>query len=412
MTGIDKPHAEALAQANKTNLVQALILGGLVALLLLLAGLGLYRWFGGHDQVAIWDFHPRWLGLRLLLTEGANPYGQEVTDIIQRQMYGRLALPTEDQIAFAYPLSVMALIAPLALLPLPLAQTLWMLLLLVSLLIFLFSVPRVTGWQPPVWLLALTVIFGIGLYPNAWALLLGQASIVVALLLVLTWWSLQKEQWTLAGIFLALTTVKPQMVFLVVPWLLLWTILGRRWRMIGSFAVSFAALTAMPMIWLPDWPLEWLAAASRYAGYTPFEPPLKLLTGFHTLSIAAAVLLLGWVLWWWRGKETRFGWAFSFVIVINALIAPRTSQANQLVLLLPLFFLFGRIRRPWAILLIEGVLLAGLWWLDAQWLPPVTSPEHVLWQHRLISPILPLCLTLALLAFSPRLPQGRAEDAE
>ena len=78
-------------------------------LCLLLTGWKLFRWFNLHDQVAIGDLHPRWLGLRLLLTEGANPYSQEVTEAIQRQMYGRLALPNKNQIAFAYPLPVMVI---------------------------------------------------------------------------------------------------------------------------------------------------------------------------------------------------------------------------------------------------------------------------------------------------------------
>jgi hypothetical protein len=93
------------------------------------------------------------------------------------------------------------------------------------------------------------------------------------------------------------------------------------------------------------------------------------------------------------------------------LIAPRTSQANQLVLLLPLFLVFTRVTRPGAIAAVEIGLLVGLWLIDFTLLPPTSSPQHMVWQHRLISPILPVGLTLALLRFSP-LPAGKVMGRE
>ena len=89
------------------------------------------------------------------------------------------------------------------------------------------------------------------------------------------------------------------------------------------------------------------------------------------------------------------------LLVITALIAPRTSQANQLVLLLPLFFVFARLSSDKLIALLEIGLLVALWVIDIMLLPSVSSPQHVIWQHRLISPILPLGLTLALLLLGP-----------
>ncbi|MEJ2211761.1 MAG: hypothetical protein P8129_22375, partial [Anaerolineae bacterium] len=50
------------------------------------------------------DFYSRWVGGCTLLREGLNPYSDEVTLRIQQGMYGRPALPDEDQVAFAYPL--------------------------------------------------------------------------------------------------------------------------------------------------------------------------------------------------------------------------------------------------------------------------------------------------------------------
>jgi magnesium-transporting ATPase (P-type) len=187
---------------------------------------------------------------------------------------------------------------------------------------------------------------------------------------------------------------------------LIWAAWQRRWRLLAAFGLTFGVLVLLPLPWLPDWPLKWLAAAGRYAGYTVFDPPLVMLTGSNWSAWALAGLLLAWMGWrCWRTDRCQGNspaWAMSLLIVLTALIAPRTSQANQLVLLLPLFLVFSRLERAWIVALVEVVLVAGLWLIDATMLPPVSSPQHVVWQHRIISPILPLGLALALLVLSPR----------
>ena len=380
----------------------------LILLVLVLFALNtwlVYALFTSRASIAVWDFHPRWVGLRAILHDGADPYSEEVTLAIQQQMLGRPARPGEDQEAFAYPLHVMALIGPLALLPLPVAQALWFSLLEAGLLLFLFVAPRAVGWRPPAWLLALTAFFALGLYSTVWALILGQASIIVAALIALAWWGLRAGRWELVGVCLALATVKPQMTFLLAPGLLAWAVYRRRYRLWLSFVVAFGVLILIPVPWLPTWPLAWLAAAGRYASYTIFDPPLVMLARSTWLAGLVAALLLGWsVHRWWRAEQqgAAFDWALSMLLVVSALIAPRTSHVNQLVLLLPLFFLFRRLSRNGVIAAVEVGLLAGLWLLDWRLAPPLGSLQHRVWQHRFISPILPLGLTLALLYLSPR----------
>jgi hypothetical protein len=372
-----------------------------------------YTLITSRAQILVWDFHPPWLGLRTMLFDGVNPYGDEVTLAIQKQMLGRPAHPDEDQFAFVYPMQVIVLIGPLALLPLPVAQALWLSLLMTSLLIFIVFAPRAVGWHPPTWLLALTALLTLGLYSNVWALILGQISIVVAALVALAWWGLQTERWQLAGICLALVTVKPQMIFLLVPALLIWAIYQSHWQLIIAFAVTLGVMTVLPLPWLPNWPLEWLAAVNRYAGYTVWDPPLIMLTGSVWLAGTVAVLLLAWtVRSWWHAPQrqgTASDWALSMLIVISALIAPRTTHVYQLMLLLPLFFVFTRIPKNGAIAAVEIGLLVGFWLIDFALLPPTNTLQHRFWQHQLINPILPVGLTLVLLAISPGLTRARSE---
>jgi hypothetical protein len=400
------------ASPSGLSLPRLALLAILIVVLFAANTWAVYTLLTSRAPFVVWDFHTPWLGLQHMLQDGMNPYGDEVTLAIQQQRYGRPAHVDEDQLAFAYPLHLVALMGPLALLPLPVAQAVWFSLLEASLLAFVLVAPWAVGWRPPAWLLGLTAFFTLGLYPNVWAVILGQVSLVVAALVALAWWSLRARRWRLAGVCLALATVKPQMTFLLVPAVLAWAIYTRRWRLVISFAVSMSLLLALPAAWLPNWPWEWVRAVYRYTGYTVFDPPLQMITGSGWPGWLMAVLLLAWTVYVWRrapeSDAIALGWAPAMIVAVSALIAPRTSYANQLILLLPLFFVFTRLSNARITALIEAGLLIGLWLVDFTLLPPASSQQHVLWQHRIISPILPVGLTLALLYLSPSFRRAEA----
>jgi hypothetical protein len=374
-----------------------------VAISVLGAGL-VFNWFLAHDHLIVWDFHAPWLALRSMLHDGLNPYGDEVTERIQLASYGRPAYSYEDQRAMAYPLSITVFIGPLTGLPLPAAQGMWVLLLATALVAFVAVAPRATGWQPPLWLMALTTVFTLGLYPTVWAMILGQVSVLISTLVALAWWGLRSQRWVLAGICLALATVKPQMVFLLVPGVVVWALYQRRWQLMASFVGTLAAIVVLPMLWLRDWPSQWVQQSLRYASSTFFDPPLVVVTGSAWASWPAAGLLLAWAIYWWWHASQRdvlaLGWAPAMLVTIAALVAPRTHQANQVILLLPLFYVFGHLRSA-AVVAVEVLLIAGIWLVAVAVLPFTGDPQHTLLEHRLISPILPVGLAAALLILTP-----------
>ncbi|GEM_PF-777097 len=402
----------------------ATLISTMVALLALvcltLSGWLLYDWFNAHERAIVWDLFSPWLALRRMLLDGVNPYDLTVVYETQLANYGRVARPDEDQRAFSYPMSIVAVMGPLAVLPLPLAQALWLLALEVSVLLFLFVAPRAVGWHPPLWLWALTLLCSCALYQNIWAFILGQISIVIALCIALAWWGLHYEHWILAGICMALATIKPQMTFLIVPGMLLWALWHRHLRVVASFGISLALLLVLPLAWVPDWPLHWLTRLQRYADYTFFAPPVQLFTGTSWGSWILSSILVLWPIgvWWrmrqllpagrsyvpaWGGDFPMRDWLFSWLIAVTAMTAPRTSQANQLFLLLPLFFCFaqlsGRSGRI-AVAAVEIGLVIVVWLVAAFLLPATNHPEYTLWEHQWISPILPVGVTAALVILS------------
>ena len=379
---------------------QTLLVAALALALLALSSWGLYTFLTSRSEIAVWDMHTGWLGLRAMLRDGIDPYSDQI------------ALASEDQIPFSYPLYIVVLLGPLALLPLPAAQAIWLSLLILSLFVFIIFAPRAVGWHPRPWLLALTAFFVLGLYHNVWALILGQVSIVAATCIALAWWGVRTERWVLAGACLALATLKPQMCLLVVPGMLAWAIYRNRWRLVAAFFLWLGVLLLLPCLWLPTWPLSWLAAVGRHVDSIEFHPPLVALTGLTWLAYAIAGLLLAWAVWyWWRTPQrdkAPLHWAFSMLVVVNVLIIPHNSYVNQLVLLLPLFYLFARLPGDWYAAAVEIGLLAGLWLMAALLSPAASSPAYTEWQHRLIGPILPVGLALALIYFRPRQARGGA----
>ncbi|MBN1221446.1 MAG: DUF2029 domain-containing protein [Anaerolineae bacterium] len=353
------------------------------------------------------DFFVRWLGGREYLLNGTNPFDRSVAEQAQLAMFGRLTTPQDkDQAYFAYPLYTFYFYLPLSLLPYPWARAIWMTLLQFMLMgIILLSI-QLSGWRPPRWLWWATLLWGILFYNGARAIILGQFSILVGLALLLALWSLEQRRDVWAGVFLSLTTIKPQMVILVLVFLLLWTLVQQRWRIIVSFTVSLLVLVVSSMLLIPTWPLDFVRNAIAYSNYVAFGTPLEnLLHYFLPAAIVApltvglsALFFLALLPGWWlalRGWPGAYTWAIMSTLIVGSLITFRSATTNQVILYLPLFFFFRRLTlyspfraTKWinpTVVLIE-VGLAVLMWgtfmalLEGNW-------EHVM-MHGLVPALL------------------------
>jgi hypothetical protein len=202
--------------------------------------------------------------------------------------------------------------------------------------------------------------------------MLGQFSITVFLCLMIAVWGLLNGRDRLAGAILPLATVKPQMVFLVVPFLLLWAWRQKRWSFIVAFAVSMAVLLLSSLLWVPDWPLRFVNTLSAYSGYVGFGSPLENMTARfapgidHLLNPLITILLAGLLLWqWWRTlirEPETFLWTFNLTLLVSNLIAFRSATTNHVVLYLTLFLICKRLAASWwQLVVFQLVSLISLW---------------------------------------------------
>lgn len=319
------------------------------------------------------DFYPRWAGARALLVEGRNPYDPSVTEeIIAVMDPQRKGL---NSFSFAYPLHVIFVMGPLAYLPYEWAIAIWMVIIqwmaIGTMAIFLLK----ERWLPsPAGLLGL-LLASILFYPVARSMILGQFTLHVTFFVMAALLALRHRRDGLSGIFLAATSIKPQMVLLVIPWFLLWALKERRTRLILGFVGSGVGLLLASMAILPRWPISFLQDLRRYSSLASGKEPLAVMAdlilpgGSPWLRYALALLLSGALLYtWWRGlrNERDLNTVLHWTIAVNLLVLFQTGTTNQTLLLIPLLAWLAAVRtrwKWWVIGLAVILVYAAIWLL-------------------------------------------------
>jgi hypothetical protein len=294
------------------------------------------------------DLYPRWLGAHVLLRHHRNPYGDDITKEIQEGYFGRALDATrpndpKDQQAFAYPVYVVFLLAPVIDLPFDKVKAFfhWLLIAMTAASVWLWV--RVVKWRPPLLAIAAFIALTLGSFPAVQGIKLGQLSLVVALLLAGATACVTSGFLFCGGVLLALATIKPQLVWPLAAWLFAWAASDwrARRRLIFGFALAMAMLLAAAEIILPGWFPMFVEAIGKYHRYTQNQSVLDVLVPWGLwgkVLAAAAVLACAFVLWNFRGAfknrdSAEFGRATALVMALTVLVVPMCAPYNQLLLL-------------------------------------------------------------------------------
>jgi len=291
------------------------------------------------------DFYSRWHGAKALLLEGRDPYGLDVTAEIQPVID---IDPSEvGRGGFAYPLHVIFLFWPLVYLPYDWTQAIWLVMvqwLAIGTGIALIGWKRLSLKPAAALGVLLSVLF---FYPVARTILLGQFTLHVAFFLVMALWLLDRGRDEWAGVFLAATSVKPQMVIFIGPWLVLWAIGQKRWRFVAGVVAGGAVMFAAAMLLFPRWPISFMEDVQRYSQVAGGRNPLAFIletlwSGYpEPLRYLIAALLVVIMLYtWWQGWRTT-GYlsdrALFWTIAVSLTITFQTGTTNQVLLVIPFF---------------------------------------------------------------------------
>jgi Glycosyltransferase family 87 len=302
------------------------------------------------------DLYPRWVGARELLRNGRDPYTMEITREIQAGFYGQPMPPDQPgqtqnyQQGFYYPVYIAFFLAPTLDLPFRTVQKGFFRVLLAAAVVAILLWLRLLRWQLPLWGQLVVVVFAIGSFPFMQALSLQQMTLAVAPLMAAAVLLLAADRPIPAGILLALATVKPQLVWLLLFWLALWTVgdWRRRYHWAASFLVTMAVLCAASEYYLPNWMGRFWQALREYHSYTGEMSVMAVLIGPWSRGLELmALALMTWVCWRERRAEAgtpAFAFTVSVVLAVTVLVVPTYGPYNQ-ALLVPAVLIMVRERR-------------------------------------------------------------------
>jgi hypothetical protein len=304
------------------------------------------------------DFYPRWRGTQLYWLEGIDPYSEEASLAIQEGIYGRPARPDEDQVLFAYPFYTVFFLLPLIWLDYAWVQAVWMVVLESALIGGVTWCLKYVGWRVGRWSLVLTALWAVLFYHSVRTIVLGQFAGLVFLWTIGALWSLRRRRDVMAGVFLALTTIKPQMSFLLIPALLIWGAGRRRFRFLAAFGAAMVLLAGVSFTLSPSWVGQFVRQVMAYPSYTRLGSPVWIVAHHYLpwlgtlFELGVSLVIVVYLLVQWRhllrvtADSGMFHWLIGLTLIVTNLATVRTATTNYVALYIPLFFAlwvaFGR----------------------------------------------------------------------
>jgi len=298
------------------------------------------------------DFATFWIGSKSAVYEGKSPYSPEVIRDSQLFIYHRLALSSEDQVAFAYPLQAVWVIAPFSWMDIAWAQAFWMSFTIITLLTALYMfVPTAKGYIRYSFFFFYPVIFGI---------ILGNFAILftsfILLFLYMIYLKKSPGKWSqvFCAILLSIIIIKPQFAwgFFLLGFLV--SLRNHYWTFLTTLIVSTASQFILTILWKPTWPFEWFEILKFYAIYNHTNPTIfvhleRFLPANLVLPVGIVIFLLGlsglaWIIFaWWKGRVSQ-ALLPAWVGFLTYLIHPHGLSYEQLTFFIP--FLLWAVLQP------------------------------------------------------------------
>lgn len=293
----------------------------------------------------------------------------------------------KDQQGFAYPVYVVFLLAPVINLSFSTVMLAfyWLLGVLTAISVWLWL--KVLRWRVAGAGVGACLLLTLGSFAAVQGIKLEQLSLLVAALLAGSAAGAARGWLSLSGALLAIATIKPQLAWLTVVWLLLWAISDWRARknLLFGFGVVMLLLLTGGEFLLPGWWRMFAAGIRDYHSYTQNQSVIEVIlsqilgsaasaAAYHIAAEvigAIAVLVCVPPVWRLRKEDTcnvSFGEATVLVLAATVLVVPMYAPYNQL-LLLPAILLLARQRaaflsssRARRLAYLVGVVVLGWQW--------------------------------------------------
>ncbi len=303
------------------------------------------------------DFLVHYMGTRSLIIDNLSPYSDEVAVRIQTAAYGHPAQGIEHELRVAYPLYSVFLFAPFAVISdYEIARAAWMTVLEIALVAMAFLSIKLVSWKPSLSIQGSILLFSLIWYHAVRGIINGNAVILIGLLLTGVFLYIKSEQDELAGILLAITTIKPHLVVLIIPFILIWSIYQKRWKVLAWFFGLLGVLISLGLLIIPNWIYQNIWEILKYPSYnsagTLVAALAKWLPSLENELKWGIPIILGFVLiresWIARkGKFPHFLWTSSLIIMISQWISIQTDPVNFIFLFPVLMLVLSTLVSRW-----------------------------------------------------------------
>lgn len=318
------------------------------------------------------DFYAHWQGATAFITEGINPYSDQAANQIATGMR-EFAQEVTSSYRFVYPLFSLIFLAPISLITeFTIARAIWMTILEALVLI---SGYLIAGWMSKrrsVWLtlfVMLTLLLNFVVFSvivNGSMTVIGITAIIGAIHF------LDRKKDEPAGLLLAFSLVKPDLVLPILLILVIWIFVTKRYTALIWLLGTFALLFGFSMVLIPSWPLNYLSSVIEYSARNPVRVDAWLPTALEirllivkNLAIAL-VVFFEWFVIKHKGSK-RFIWLCGLLFAVLPWIGRQTVPEHTITIYLSMLvglgFLFGNQRRGLSI----GFLLFALFFTVSGW---------------------------------------------
>jgi Glycosyltransferase family 87 len=291
------------------------------------------------EYLPVDDFVQSWAGGRLNI-HGENPF--------DAQKIEQLQIAAGGQPSGSYTISIMlnppwtiTLVMPFGLLNYPISRLTWLVLSTILILASSLLLWRIFNGNPRQRWIPILVAFIFA--PTISVLEVGQITPVVLIGLTgfLYFITLAKNDW-LAGLFLALSTVKPQIVFIFLLAAFFWIIAQRRWLILVSTSLTILFLTIIATLFNPHLLQQYVGLFGTYQVAEWANPTIGAYLRFFLFGVnkfwiqfLPAIFGVVWFLFYWRNHSKEWSWlhASPYLLLASQLTSPYTWTYDMVVLL-------------------------------------------------------------------------------
>jgi hypothetical protein len=231
-------------------------------------------------------------------------------------------------------------------------------------------------WKPSLIIQGVILLFSLLWYHALRGIVNGNAVILIALILTSVFYLIKTNRDQAAGILLAVTTIKPHLVVLLIVFVVLWAFIQKRNQLLIWFFGTMLLLMGFGWLLIPNWILQNFWEILRYPDYNPagtlaaalgeWFPGRKTGLKWSIAAVLGSLLILEW-----RnikdGSQRRFLWTGMLTIVVSQWIGIQTDPGNFILLFPAIILIISVLAKKWKdretiiVGISLSILFVGLW---------------------------------------------------